>query len=131
MRLAYCGDDCSICPRYNATLDGSEEALKKVAELMVRVGWNEEKVKDPEKLKCRGCQDIENCEYGVKECCLERKIVNCGECSDYPCPQIEKAFEITNGYAVKFRDILSKEEYKMFHQAYFLKKENLDNINKK
>ena len=71
IRLAYCGDDCSICPRYVATLSGSKDQLKKAAELSKKVGWSLEKTA-PEEFICHGCQDIESCEYNVKECCIEK-----------------------------------------------------------
>ena len=77
-------------------------------------------------MKCEGCQDVGACEFGVKECCIEKNIINCGKCVDYPCPKIENAFEITNINIEKFKKILSKEDYEIFQKAYFLKKENLE-----
>jgi len=130
IKLAYCGDNCSKCPRYVATLSGDIEKLKESAILMKKAGWGRD-MSDIEGLKCLGCQDIESCEYGVKECCIERGIENCGQCVNYPCAQISKAFEITRGYAENFKSILSKEEYNIFHEAFFLKKENLDNESQK
>ncbi|MFX1258907.1 MAG: DUF3795 domain-containing protein [Promethearchaeota archaeon] len=124
-KLAYCGDCCTYCPRFIATLSGSRKKLKDVAFLMKKVGWHYN-LDEPEKNKCEGCQDIENCEYGIKECCMERKIENCGKCIDYPCSKVENAFKITEGYVEKFRTILLKEEYELFRKAYFLKKENLE-----
>lgn len=126
IKLAYCGDDCSKCPRYVATLSGDVEKLKESAILMEKAGWARE-INDLDGLKCLGCQDIESCEYGVKECCIERKIDNCGQCLNYPCALINEAFEITKGYAKNFVNMLLKEEYDIFHEAFFLKKENLDN----
>jgi len=124
-KIAYCGDCCAFCPRYIATLSGSGEKIKDVAFLMKKVGWRYN-LDDPEKMKCEGCQDVEKCEYGVKECCIERNIENCGKCIDYSCSKIEKAFEITEINAEKFKKILSKEEYDLFRKAFFLKKENLE-----
>ena len=126
IKLAYCGDDCSKCPRYVATISGDIEKLKESAMLMAKAGW-ERDTDDLEGLKCSDCQDVESCEYGVKECCLEKQIDNCGQCVSYPCSLINEAFEITRGYADNFINILSKKEYEIFHEAFFLKKENLDN----
>ena len=126
-KIAYCGDCCNYCPKYIATLSGSKEKLKEAAILMKKVGWRYN-LDDLEKTKCEGCQDVEICEYGVKKCCIERNIENCGKCTDYPCSKIEKAFEITKINAEKFKKILSKEEYEMFHKAFFLKKENLEAV---
>ena len=124
-KIAYCGDNCVYCPKFIATLSGSKEKLHQAAVLMSKVGWRYN-LEDPEKNKCNGCQDVEECEYDVKKCCIERKIENCGKCSNYPCPKIEKAFEITEKNTEKFKNILSKEEYDLFRKAFFLKKENLE-----
>ena len=124
-KIAYCGDCCTNCPKYTTNLIGNKKELKKVGHLMKKVGWRYN-LDDPEKMKCEGCQDVEKCEYGVKECCIERKIENCGKCIDYPCSKIENAFEITEINVEKFKLILSKEEYEVFRKAFFLKKENLE-----
>lgn len=127
MKITYCGDCCDYCPRYRATLSGNFEDLKKAAELMKKVGWPYD-LNNLESMKCRGCQDIGSCEYQVKDCCIEKKISNCGECSSYPCEIISRAFEITEQNAIKFKNILSKEEYYIFTKAFFKKKENIDMI---
>jgi hypothetical protein len=130
MKIAYCGDCCDYCPRYTATLCNSKEKLIEAAVLMKKVGWSHN-INYPEKLICHGCQDIEACEYGVKECCMEKNIENCGICIDYPCSKIKKVFEKTRLNAVKFKKILSKKEYEIFHKAFFLKEHNLETIRNK
>ncbi|MFX1293435.1 MAG: DUF3795 domain-containing protein [Promethearchaeota archaeon] len=126
MKLAYCGDNCNFCLRYTATMSKSSEKLKKVAILWKKIGWRD-KIDAPDKLICYGCATFnESCEFDVRECCIERKIENCGKCNNYPCNKIEKAYEITQNNVEKFRDILSKEEYEIFTKAFFLKKENLE-----
>jgi hypothetical protein len=125
-KIAYCGDNCAYCPKYSSNLIGTKEKLRHVALVMKKVGWRYN-LDEPEKMSCEGCQDVEECEYGIKECCLERNIENCGKCVDYPCPIIEKAYEITETNAERFKKILSKEDYEIFRKAFFLKKENLEN----
>ena len=124
-KIAYCGDNCTFCPKYSANLIGSRKEIKQVAILMKKVGWRYN-LDYPEKMRCEGCQDIEVCEYGVKECCIEKNIQNCGKCIDYPCPKIKKAFEITAINVEKFKNILSSEDYEIFRKAYFLKQDNLE-----
>ncbi|MFX1340918.1 MAG: DUF3795 domain-containing protein [Promethearchaeota archaeon] len=124
-QIAYCGDNCSYCPKYSANLIGTRKKLKDVALVMKKVGWRYN-LDDPEKMRCDGCQDVEECEFGVKECCIEKKVKNCGKCDDYPCPKIQNAFNITEINVEKFKKILSKENYEIFRKAYFLKKENLE-----
>jgi hypothetical protein len=36
--IGICGDNCSLCPRYLATQDGSAGELEKVKELWVKLG---------------------------------------------------------------------------------------------
>jgi len=127
-KIACCGDACNYCPRYTATLNKDNERMKEIAILWNKIGWRES-IDPPEKLVCYGCEFFEDpCEYNVKECCLEKKIENCGECSGYPCEKIKNAFEITQKNAEKFKDILSDEEYRFFEKAFFSKKENLEKV---
>lgn len=130
MNLAYCGDDCEECPRYKATVFGSKKELREVVLLMKRVGWPYN-LKNIEKMRCRGCQDIENCEYGIKSCCIEKKVNHCGECPQYVCKKIQQALDITKENRIKFKEILTKKEYEMFRKAFFEKKQNLENYKHK
>ena len=128
MKLACCGDNCNFCPRYTATLSNDVEKLKEIAILWKNVGWRKN-VDAPEELRCLGCEFFtEPCAYNVKECCKEKNIENCGKCIEYPCLKIKKAFERIQINAEKFKGILSKEMYEIFHKAFFLKQENLDKI---
>ncbi|MBN1802591.1 MAG: DUF3795 domain-containing protein [Candidatus Lokiarchaeota archaeon] len=128
-KIAYCGDDCSECPRYLATINGSLDMLRESAILMEKVGWHHD-LDNLDKMKCYGCEDINECEYGVKDCCIVRGVANCGACNEYPCVLINKAFDITATYVEKFKTILSSAEYDTFQKAFFSKKKNLDEINK-
>ena len=125
IKLAYCGDRCDLCPRYIATKKNDIEELKNVAVLMQKVGWTYN-LEDPLKMICHGCEDVESCEYQVKECCIERKIINCGKCNEYPCPKIQNAFDIASKNTEKFKNILTTVEYDSFLKAFFEKKINLD-----
>ncbi|MBD3255701.1 MAG: DUF3795 domain-containing protein [Candidatus Lokiarchaeota archaeon] len=129
MKLAYCGDNCEECPRYIATITEKRENLKKAALLMKKVGWPYN-LRDLEQMKCQGCQDMETCEYKIKDCCIGREIENCGNCVDYPCQKIKNAFHITEVNSRNFKDILTKDEYTMFQKAFFEKKLNLDKEHK-
>jgi hypothetical protein len=39
--LAFCGDNCSSCPRHSRNLDGDAERAGRVAELWYRCGWTD------------------------------------------------------------------------------------------
>lgn len=127
MKLAYCGDRCEFCPRYLATLSNDKDELKRVAILMKQAGWPHD-FTNLDNNKCTGCEDINNCEYGLKECCTEMEVQNCGECPQYPCEKVKRAFEITDENAITFKNKFTKKEYETFNKAFFMKKKYLDEI---
>lgn len=86
--IAFCGDDCSCCSRYVATIRDDPSELKRVADLWIRVGWRDEGTK-PEEMICHGCTSVEWCRYdNIRECAKVMGIKNCGECAQYPCDEI-------------------------------------------
>ena len=129
LKLAFCGNDCNVCPRYIATLSGDEEQLKEAALMWKRAGWRDA-VLSPEEIVCHGCSSVSWCRYGIRECALEKGVDNCGKCQDYPCEKLLKAFERTESYAKNIKESFSKEDYECFQKAFFLKKESLDRVNR-
>ena len=130
MKLAYCGNRCDLCPKYLARTTNDDVKLRNVALLMQKAGWPHD-LDNLDDNKCNGCQDIETCEYGLKECCLENNLRNCGECSRYPCDLVEHAFEVTQKNAELFKHRFNREEYEVMRKSFFLKKEYLDEIAQK
>jgi hypothetical protein len=129
LKLAYCGDDCNLCPRYIATKSGNEEELKKIAVLWQTVGWRET-VLPPEEMVCHGCTSVklELCKYDIiRECAQGRDLEHCGKCKDYPCSELEKVFDQTKIYAENLKKNCPKDVYERFEEAFFLKKQKLDN----
>lgn len=53
-KLAFCGNDCTVCPRYTATLSGDVLRLKAVAKLWNQLGWRDTIVPQ-EEIMCYGC----------------------------------------------------------------------------
>ena len=130
LELAYCGDDCNLCPRYIATQNNSIEKLKEVAVLWKKAGWRENVV-PPEDMVCHGCNTERKCIYDdIKKCALEKGIDNCGFCLDYPCGKIENVFAQTEIYVKLCKENCSKEEYELLNKAFFLKKQNMDKVHK-
>ncbi len=73
LKLAYCGDDCNICPRYIATQSNSIEKLKEIAVLWKKVGWRES-ILTPEKMVCNGCAAVKKCRYdNIRKCAKKKK----------------------------------------------------------
>ena len=126
--IGFCGDNCSLCPRYIATKNGDIHNLEKVWDLWVRVGWRD-KGTSPEEVACSGCTSMISCRYdNVRICAKNKGITNCGECIDYPCQEIIKVFQRTKSYERKCKEVCSPGEYKRLYKAFFLKKQTLDAI---
>ena len=127
MKLAACGNDCNQCPRYIATQSGDQSKLKEVAILWNRVGYRD-KIVSPEEIACHGCNSSNWCRYGIRQCIIEKRVSNCGECEDYPCENILGAIEKTLTFAENIREGSSEEDYKRLHNAFFLKRANLEKV---
>ncbi len=127
VKLAFCGNDCSECPRYIATQSGDKEQLKEVAVLWRRVGYRDEIV-SPEEIACHGCHSSRWCRYKIRECAPERGLDSCGECKDYPCQRILTAVEKTGAFAERIKEECPEEDYERLQKAFFSKKTNLDRV---
>ena len=124
-RIAYCGDDCSFRLSYIGTRKNDKDLLKKMAKILHQIGWREEEL-PPEEVKCDGCFTRTWCEYGIKQCCEEKKIAHCGHCNDYPCSKNVTTFEKNEKDIETCKKVLSFEDLEVFKKAYFSKKENLN-----
>jgi hypothetical protein len=129
-KLGFCGDDCSVCPRYLATQSGDAGQFRKVADLWHRVGYRDT-IMPKDDLACHGCSRRTRCDrMAVRECAVEKGVENCGKCENYPCEKILQTFEETELFAKSAKDKCSKEEYKVLQKAFYEKRKNLDKINK-
>lgn len=125
-----CGDNCSCCPRYTATLENNPKKLEEVARMWKRVGWRK-KVISTEEIKCRGCRTVTWCRYSeIRKCAANFKLNNCGECSRYPCGKLKIVFEKTEQYANECKALFNENDYQTLSRAFFTKKQNLDRINR-
>lgn len=130
IKLGCCGDDCNYCPRYTGTINNDPNELKKAAEIWHTIGWRDT-TKRPEEMRCSGCPSIEWCVYGMKECCEEKHIDNCGYCSKYPCDKLKEAFKKTNEFKEKSKLLLGHREFEILNRAFYMKEERLNGINRK
>ena len=129
-KIGVCGENCSYCPRYTATLSGNKEEFEKVKELWVRIGWRDESF-PAEKLVCHGCNPENKCAYPkLRRCAYGKKISNCGLCDNYPCELVNAAFERTKKLEIIARGICSWKEMDILNKTSFHKKRTLDRINK-
>ena len=70
-----------------------------------------------------------SCRYGINKCASQKGVENCGECDNYPCEKIKAAFEGTQAYADRCKEICTAEEYMILDKAFFSKKQRLDEVN--
>jgi hypothetical protein len=126
--IGVCGDNCSLCPWYLATQDGSAGELEKVKELWVKLG-----LRDPafpaQDLSCYGCNRENACAYSdLRACAHEKGVDNCGLCPGYPCGLIQSAFdksEKLHSHAIR---VCMPKELAVLKEAFFSKRQNLDRI---
>ena len=129
-KIGVCGDNCSYCPRYIATLSDNLEELERVKELWVRLGWREKSF-SAEKLVCQGCTPEVKCAYPeLRNCAYEKKIHTCGLCDEYPCGLVNAAFERTKILTSDAVRVCTPEEMDILNKAFLHKKQTLDEINK-
>lgn len=102
---------------------------KAAALLWYKAGWVDEVV-PPEQIVCYGCVSAGWCRYGIQPCASGKGVDNCGQCDDYPCDKILKAFEKAEVYAGVVTEKLSKEDCELFQRVFFSKKENPDKANR-
>lgn len=130
--IGCCGDDCSYCPRYTGTVNNDREALTRVAELWFRMGWRD-RILLPEEMICYGCISVKNCIFGIKECCSQKHIDNCGYCSDMPCNRLKGMLDGIKENRKKIEalikeGVVKEEENKALDKAFWLKEERLKRI---
>ena len=89
--IAACGLDCATCGAYIAKKNNDNEKRKQVAaEWTTMFGF----AFTPEMINCDGCLSTEGvhagycAECGIRKCALEKKVTNCGTCTEYPCKMV-------------------------------------------
>ena len=123
--IAACGNDCSVCPRYNAPgYEKTPEQLHQTAILWQKIGYRDHVVPN-EEISCSGCKPENLCRYGIAKCCSEKSVANCGDCSDYPCERFRECLKVTASFEPACRMACSDEEYRILSKAFFEKEQNL------
>jgi hypothetical protein len=130
--IGACGDDCSCCPRYRATISNDPDELNRVKELWVSFGWRSPDI-DVQELKCSGCRIGNKCSYPeLRDCAFGKGYSTCGRCATYPCELVHAAFLKTEHALDSFgQGIGTPEETALISKAFRYKKSNLDDIHKR
>ena len=117
-----CGDDCAVCPRYNAK---TEDELKQTAQFWYEIWWRDHIVSNDE-ICCKGCKTSKNCTFMILPCMNEHAVSKCRECIEYPCEKIEdmlRRSKITEKECRKH--CTGEDEWQMLKRAFFEKEKNL------
>ncbi len=122
--LAYCGNDCLVCPRYRATASGDPGELARVAKIWVYARWRDADT-DPADLACRGCGPTAPCRYGIAACAADKELEHCGQCGRFACPRLAQALAATEESARRCRDAFDEHTYRELEAAFFRKRERL------
>ena len=94
--IAFCGLACHECGALLATRNDDNEKRAEIAQLWSRLFKVDIK---PEHIHCNGCRSeggrlfsyCEVCE--IRKCGMEKGIVNCAYCHEYPCTRLEFVFK--------------------------------------
>lgn len=122
---SVCGNDCESCPRYTATQSGDENSLREVAVLWKSVGWRANVVRADE-IACHGCQSVDWCRHGLRECAGEHGVLSCGHCREYPCSKVEEMLERTLAHVEICREVCTPDDFAVLEKAFFQKEKNLE-----
>jgi len=124
--IGVCGDNCSFCPRYHATLSGDAKELEKVKELWVRLGLREPDFPTQD-IACYGCKPENNCAFSeVRACAYGKGVENCGLCNAYPCEKLLAVFDKAEELQTHAVHLCTPEEMDALHKAFCCKRQNLD-----
>ncbi len=114
--LGCCGIVCSNCDIYKATQNADNDLPAIVFERQIEWGYGyrfqllygrKYTMKD---IHCNGCPIenkhaflyIENCQ--MRTCALEKNLINCAYCTEYPCKELQAFFDKTHVTAKKTLD---------------------------
>ena len=130
MKIGYCGDVCSECPRYIATQNNNLHAFEKTAILWHKLGLRDSIV-SPADLKCNGCSKELDCAHKINNCVHLNGKNNCGECDLFPCDTISEVFSKTEKFKKICKRKCSEEEFYQLQKAFLDKRKILTGINDK
>jgi hypothetical protein len=93
--IAFCGLICNGCGALLATKNDDNEKRAEVAQLWSQILKTELKSED---INCEGCRSeggllfsyCKVCE--VRKCGMERGVMNCAYCNEYPCKKLDFIF---------------------------------------
>lgn len=95
--IGRCGITCQECGAFISTKNNDDAKRKEVAEIWSKQYGSEIK---PEDIYCDGCISEGGYHFNycnvceIRNCGLERGVVNCAHCDEYACEKLKKFFEM-------------------------------------
>ncbi len=110
--IAFCGLTCHLCPTYIATKTNDDEKRIKIVR---RWSQDYEKHKNlkPKEVVCDGCLTndgrlFKTCQVcPIRECGIEKRVLNCAYCEEYPCQKLDEIFSLAPESKKKLDEINS------------------------
>ncbi len=110
--VAYCGLVCTECPAYKATQEDDNSARAKVAEAWSKQFKHNFKTED---INCNGCLAVGEIQFSycsmcnIRKCGVDRKVLNCAYCLEYPCDKLSNFLSEVPEARAKLEAIRSKK----------------------
>ena len=110
--VAYCGLVCTECPAYKATQEDDNSARAKVAEAWSKQFKHNFKTED---INCSGCLAVGEVQFSycsmcnIRRCGVDRKVLNCAYCVEYPCDKLSNFLTEVPEARAKLEAIRSKK----------------------
>jgi len=82
-------------------------------------------------MACPGCLSASWCRFGVRECAIDKGVVNCGWCDEYPCEQVETMLQWAETHAERMKASCSQSEYERLLSYPRRKNQSLDEEHEK
>jgi|WetSurMetagenome_2_1015567.scaffolds.fasta_scaffold19874_5 hypothetical protein len=93
--IAYCGLTCTDCDAYKATKKDDNGLRAEVAAKWTKEYSHPFKAED---INCTGCTSTGirvgyTAACPIRKCAVEKDVMNCGWCTDYPCSGLNELFQ--------------------------------------
>ena len=106
--IAFCGLACHECGALLATENNDNEQRAEVAKLWSKLF----KTKiQPDDINCDGCLSeggrlFSHCNVcEIRDCGMDKEVLNCGYCNEYPCEKLDFVFKAAPDARIRLDEI--------------------------
>jgi len=119
--IARCGFQCDACMAFNANNKTSADQEKVAAAWSKYFGLK----MSPYKIRCNGCFsepspacDLPARDCQIRACVMERGMMSCADCFDYPCKELEARMKNIDETMEQFRGKIPLKDFDNFIAPY-------------